>query len=71
MVRVARWLAPTSCFSCQLTETRLLVISGDSIPDSGFYPPAVDNAGQFEVEQVLDHCRVRRGHMWVDEYLIK
>ena len=25
----------------------------------------------FEVERVLDHHRVHRGHMWVDEYLVK
>ena len=43
---------------------------GDSIPDSGFHPP-VDNAGEFEVERVLDHRRVHRGCVWVDEYLIK
>ena len=26
---------------------------------------------EFEVERVLDHCRVHRGHVWVDEYLVK
>ena len=31
----------------------------------------MDNAGEFEVERVLDHRRVRHGHMWVDEYLVK
>ena len=44
--------------------------SGDYLPDSGFHPP-VDNMGEFEVERVLDHRRVRRGHVWVDEYLVK
>ena len=43
---------------------------GDFIPDSGFCP-LVDNAGKFKVERVLDHCRVHRGCVWVDEYLIK
>ena len=33
-------------------------------------PPA-DNAGEFEVEWVLDHRRVYHGCVWVDEYLIK
>ena len=47
-----------------------MVIFGDSLPDSGFCP-LVDNAGEFEVERVLDHCRVHRGCVWVDEYLIK
>ena len=42
---------------------------GDSGPDSGICP--VDDASEFEVEHVLDHCRVRRGHMWADEYVIK
>ena len=42
----------------------------DSVPDSGFRPP-VDNAGEFEVERVLEHRRVRRGRVWVDEYLVK
>ena len=31
----------------------------------------MDDAGEFEVELVLDHCRVHRGHVWVDEYLVK
>ena len=31
----------------------------------------MDNAGEFEVEQVLDHCRVHHGRLWVDEYLVK
>ena len=31
----------------------------------------MDDAGKFEVERVLDHRRVHRGHVWVDEYLIK
>ena len=44
--------------------------SGDSIPDSGFCPP-VDGMDEFEVERVLDHRRVRRGRVWVDEYLVK
>ena len=26
---------------------------------------------EFEVERVLDHRRVRRGRVWVDEYLVK
>ena len=26
---------------------------------------------EFEVERVLDHRRVCRGHVWVDEYLVK
>ena len=26
---------------------------------------------EFEVERVLDHRRVRCGHVWVDEYLVK
>ena len=26
---------------------------------------------EFEVERVLDHRRVHRGHVWVDEYLVK
>ena len=43
---------------------------GDSVPDSGFHPP-VDDTGEFEVEQVLDHCRVCHGRVWVDEYLVK
>ena len=43
---------------------------GDSIPDSGFCPPA-DNLGEFKVERVLEHRRVHHGHVWVDEYLIK
>ena len=44
--------------------------SGDSIPDSGFRPPA-DDLGEFEVERVLDHHCIRRGRVWVDEYLVK
>ena len=43
---------------------------GDSVPDSGFHPP-VDNAGEFEVERVLDHGRVHYGCVWVDECLVK
>ena len=31
----------------------------------------MDDAGEFEVEQVLDHHRVHCGHVWVDEYLVK
>ena len=69
LVRVAGWLAPPSCFSCQLTETSYWFF-WDSVPDSGFCPP-VDNAGEFEVEWVLDHRRVHRGCVWVDEYLVK
>ena len=30
----------------------------------------MDDAGEFEVERVLDHCRVRCGHVWVDKYLV-
>ena len=26
---------------------------------------------EFEVERVLDHCRVCHGHVWVDECLVK
>ena len=26
---------------------------------------------EFKVERVLDHRRVRHGHVWVDEYLVK
>ena len=26
---------------------------------------------EFEVERALDHRRVCRGHVWVDEYLVK
>ena len=26
---------------------------------------------EFEVERVLDHHQVCRGHVWVDEYLVK
>ena len=44
--------------------------SVDSVLDSGFHPPA-DNVGEFEVERVLDYRRVHRGHVWVDEYLVK
>ena len=69
LVRVAGWLAPLSCFSCQLTETGCWFF-GDSVPDSGFCPP-VDDVGEFEVERVLDHRRVHCGRVWVDEYLIK
>ena len=56
-------------FSCQLTETGCWYF-GDSIPDSDFCPP-VDDAGEFEVERVLDHHKVCCGHVWVDEYLVK
>ena len=31
----------------------------------------MDDAGEFEVEWVLDHHRVHCGHVWVDEYLVK
>ena len=31
----------------------------------------MDDAGEFEVDQVLDHRRVCRGRVWVDEYLVK
>ena len=31
----------------------------------------MEDAGEFEVERVLDHRRVRRGHVRVDEYLVK
>ena len=44
--------------------------SGESVPNSWFRPPA-DEDGEFEVERVLDHRRVRRGRVWVDEYLVK
>ena len=44
--------------------------TGDTVQDSGFRPPA-DDDGEFEVERVLDHRRVRRGRSWVDEYLVK
>ena len=47
-----------------------MVFLGDSVPASGFHPPVYD-AGEFEVKRALDHHRVRRGHIWVDEYLIK
>ena len=43
---------------------------GDSVLDSGFRPLA-DDTGEFEVERVLNHRRVHRGHVWVDEYLVK
>ena len=31
----------------------------------------MDDVGEFEVEQVLDHRRVHCGHVWVDKYLVK
>ena len=31
----------------------------------------MENAGEFEVERVLDHRRVHHGRVWVDEYLVK
>ena len=31
----------------------------------------MDDVGEFEVERVLDHCRVHHGRVQVDENLIK
>lgn len=39
-------------------------------PESHFRPPA-DDMGEFEVERILDHRRVRRGRGVRDEYLVK
>ena len=30
----------------------------------------MDNADEFEVEWVLDHCKVHHGHVWVNEQLV-